>query len=103
MALRSNHIAVATSLLIAAWSCAPPPPKTVSIRVKGGMSNATVRIDEVYIGSFGMVKQRGVALPPGKHRITIEKSGYFPWDKQVDVKEGDPMIILDVDLKRIPD
>ena len=47
--------------------------------------------------------KRGVALPPGKHRITVEKSGFFPWDRLVEVREGDPPIQLDVGMVKIPD
>jgi hypothetical protein len=83
--------------------CAPPPPRTVSMRVKGGHPDATVHIDDMYIGSFSMVEGRGVALPPGKHRISVERSGYFPWDVVVVVAEGDPPVHLDVELRRIPD
>ena len=45
----------------------------------------------------------GVALPPGKHQITVEKTGFFPWDRMVEAHEGDPPIRLDVALVKIPD
>jgi len=73
------------------------------MRVSGSVPDATVTIDDQYIGQFAFVKQRGVALPPGKHRITVEKQGYFPWDQLVEVKEGDPPVHLNVELNRIPD
>jgi len=75
----------------------------VSLRIQGAASDATVYIDDEYIGYFAYVQSRGVALPPGKHRITVEKAGYFPWDMLVEVKEGDPLIRLNAELKRIPD
>ena len=106
-ALASRASALVLAALLSALSivgCAPPPPpQTVSMRVDGAMPDATVHIDDLYIGSFSMVKQRGVALPPGKHRITVERNGYFPWDKLVEVKEGDPTVHLSVELKKIPD
>ncbi|MFW5740450.1 MAG: PEGA domain-containing protein [Myxococcota bacterium] len=83
--------------------CQPIAPQTVSMRVHGEVPRATVHIDDRYIGSFAMVKRRGVALPPGKHRITVERTGYFPWDALVEVQEGDPTLHLEVELKRIPD
>jgi hypothetical protein len=46
--------------------------------------DAAVTIDEEYIGALGYVAARGVRLPVGKHRITVEKPGYFPWDRLVE-------------------
>lgn len=101
--MNRHTIMLACALAIGVNGCTPPPPRTVSMRVKGGSPNAVVHIDDMYIGNFAMVQQRGVALPPGKHRITVELSGHFPWDKLVEVQEGDPPVILDIELKRIPD
>ena len=63
--------------------------------------DATVTIDEEYIGPLGYVAARGVKLPAGKHRITIEKPGYFPWDRLVEA--GTAPIHFDVTLEPIPD
>lgn len=63
--------------------------------------DAAVIIDEEYIGRLGYVAARGVRLPAGKHRITIEKPGYFPWDRLVEA--GSAPIQLNVDLEPIPD
>ena len=101
--LRGRLWLVSVVFVVALAGCTPPPAKTVSMRVKGGMPDATVHIDDMYIGSFSMVEGRGVALPPGKHRISVERSGYFPWDVVVVVEEGDPPVHLDVELRRIPD
>jgi len=63
--------------------------------------DAVVTIDEEYIGPLGYVAARGVKLPAGKHRITIEKPGYFPWDRLVEA--GNEPIHFDVELEPIPD
>ena len=63
--------------------------------------DAVVTIDEEYIGPLGYVAARGVKLPAGKHRITIEKPGYFPWDRLVEA--GSEPIHFDVELEPIPD
>jgi hypothetical protein len=63
--------------------------------------DAAVTIDEEYIGPLGYVAARGVKLPAGKHRITIEKPGYFPWDRLVEA--GTAPIHFDVELEPIPD
>ncbi len=84
-------------------ACAAAPPKTVSLRVRGNVPDASVTIDDQYVGALAFVTRRGVALPPGKHRITVEKAGYFPWDRLVEAPEGGAPIALEVELVRVPD
>ena len=84
--------------------CVPPPRPTVSLRVvrkDGTPRDASVTIDEQYIGPLGYVAAHGVRMPEGKHRITIEREGYFPYDVQV--VAGRARIRLDVKLVRVPD
>jgi hypothetical protein len=63
--------------------------------------DASVYIDEQFVGYLGVVAARGVRLPEGEHRITVEKVGYFPWDERV-VSDRKP-IHLKVELRRIPE
>jgi hypothetical protein len=86
-------------------SCAPPPlpPATASLRMRGSPPDANVTIDDEPIGTLSYVQQRGVALPKGQHRVTVEAPGHFPYDKLVDAKEGGQRIDLDVRLQKIPD
>jgi hypothetical protein len=71
------------------------------VKAKEAPRDASVSIDEEYIGPLGIVAARGVRLPLGEHRITVEKDGYFPWDRLV-VADREP-IQLDVVLVPIPD
>jgi hypothetical protein len=70
--------------------------------MKGDVADASVTIDEEYLGALAHVARRGVALPPGPHRITVEKPGYFPWDRIVHA-QGTTPIVLEVVLREIPD
>lgn len=63
--------------------------------------DAGVWIDEEFIGPLSYVAAYGVRLPVGEHRITIQKAGYFPFDRLV-VADREP-IRLDVRLEPIPD
>jgi hypothetical protein len=94
---------LAYALVVFLAGCAASAPRTTSLRVKGVAQDASVTIDDNYIGILAYVARRGVALPPGKHRITVEKAGFFPWDKLVLAHEGDAPIVLDVALVKIPD
>ena len=62
--------------------------------------DASVYIDEQFVGLLGVVAARGVRLPEGEHRITVEKVGYFAWDERV-VSDREP-IFLRVELRKIP-
>ena len=63
--------------------------------------DAGVWIDEEYLGPLTYVVIHGVRLPVGRHRITVQKAGYFPWDREV-VADRDA-ITLDIVLEPIPD
>ncbi|HVY44950.1 MAG TPA: PEGA domain-containing protein [Minicystis sp.] len=92
--------ALLVSLLAALATACTSEAKT-SLRVGGAPLDASVTIDDQYLGSFAYVQAHGVALPPGKHRITVEKPGYFPWDRLV---EGNGTLIrLDVAMVKIPE
>jgi hypothetical protein len=47
------------------------------------------------------VAAHGVRLREGQHRISVTKTGYFPWDRLVTA--GRDPIALDVTLEPIPD
>ena len=70
-------------------------------RAKVTPKDAGVWIDEEYLGPLTYVVIHGVRLPVGKHRITVQKAGYFPWDREV-VADRDA-ITLDIVLDPIPD
>ena len=63
--------------------------------------NASVIIDEQYVGPLAYVAGRGVRVSAGEHRISIEKDGYFPYDQLVEAENG--TINLEVELTPIPD
>jgi hypothetical protein len=90
-----------TALALSACYVEAPPQPTTSLRVTGNVPDASVTIDDQYLGALAFVAKHGVALPPGPHRITVEKHGYFPWDRLV-TAEG-TLIRLEVTLEKIPD
>jgi hypothetical protein len=98
--------ACATLLIVALLvACGPQPRAAVTltlVRTKAtAPGDANVYIDEELIGPLAYVAARGVRLPEGEHRITIQRTGYFPWDRIV-VSDRDA-IRLDVRLRKIPD
>src|SRR5688500_1260011 len=101
-ARRAALLAIVTVALAA---CRPNVGRAaVSLRVNRNPRtprDAGVWIDEEFIGPLTYVAAYGVRLPVGQHRITIQKSGYLPWDRLV-VADREP-ITLDVVLEPIPD
>lgn len=91
-------------LLGACPGCGPQPRAAVSMSMayaKGTPADASVSIDEQYIGPLGYVAAHGVRLPEGQHRISVTKTGFFPWDRLVTA--GTQPVKLDVTLEPIPD
>ncbi len=97
-------LALATLLLCVSacgGAAAEVPGKTVSFRLRGSPPEATVTVDDQIVGSLRIVMARGVALPPGPHRVSVESAGYLPWDKIV-VATDRPVAVI-VDLVPVPD
>ena len=93
-----------TLVAFALVACGPPAqPKTVSMRMTGAPSNASVTIDDQFVGTLDVVAARGVALPVGVHHVTVEAAGYLPWDKAIEAKDGEARLVLDVKLVPVPD
>jgi len=93
-------------LAVVLVACSPAKPPTTSLRLaptEDAPKNARVIVDDQPIGSLAFVTKRGVALPPGKHRMTIEAEGYLPWDMEVDAGDKGGLIKLDVKLVKKPD
>ena len=92
------------ALALAAPACGPQPIPAVTLKMRRTPEtprNASVSIDEQYIGPLAFVGSRGVRLPLGTHRITVEKDGYFPFDQLVTSDRDD--IELIVKLEPVPD
>jgi hypothetical protein len=90
--------------LLALWLASCGPTAAVSMSVKRTPQtppDASVTIDEEFVGLLSYVAARGVRLPAGEHHITVERDGYFPWDRIV-VSDRKP-IRLEVDLIPLPD
>ena len=96
------------ALLGVAWgsvACLPaagPRGPTVSLRLQGSPREASVTIDDEDVGPLEGVAIRGVALPRGKHRITVDAPGYFPQDTMVDAQDNTP-VRINVRLVPVPD
>jgi hypothetical protein len=95
---------VAAIALALVSGCGPAVTPAVTLRVERAPStpkDASVTIDEQYIGPLNVVAARGVRLPLGDHRISVEKNGYFPYDTLVTSDRDD--ITLKVQLEPVPD
>jgi len=93
-----------TAVLAAAAFSACGPPATYAVhfqRAAKTPGNASVIVDEQYIGPLHYVAAHGIRVEAGEHRISIEKDGYFPYDQRVEAEGG--IIQLNVELTPIPD
>ena len=98
---RWAYVTLAACLLVACSPASAPQGRTVSLRMRGSPPSATVTVDDVMVGPMNVVSARGVALPRGPHRVSVEAPGYLPWDKIVDAREAP--LVLDVRLVPTPD
>lgn len=92
-------------VLAACPGCGPPPIAAFSLKVdyaKKTPHDASVVIDEQYVGPLGYVAAHGVRLRLGEHRVSVTKAGYFPYDRLIVKNDSEPLK-LDVVLEPIPD
>ena len=75
--------------------------QTVLLRMQGEQTDALVTINDRYVGKLGEIVRRGIRLPPGPYRITIEQVGYFNYDELIQVQ--DEPVNLSVKLVPVPD
>ncbi len=84
--------------------CMPNLRAAVDMRIvpaRNTPRDASVIIDEEYIGPLYWVAANNIRLPEGEHRITVERDGFFPWDHIV--KADRDAIRLEVTLEPVPD
>jgi tetratricopeptide (TPR) repeat protein len=70
------------------------------LHVRSDAPGAAVYVDDKAKGAVGTTPW-GNVLPPGRHRIWVEKPGYVPAEQEVEVAVGDKKE-LDVVLERLP-
>lgn len=87
--------------LLAVVGCGCASQQRVRLSLHGAVADALVTIDDRYVGKLSDVTRRSVGLLPGRHRITVEQVGYFPFDLLVEAVEA-PLDVA-VELERIPD
>lgn len=104
LAVSAPFAYLAAIAIALATGCGPALVPAVSLKIQRSPEtprDASVLIDEEYIGPLGIVAARGVRVPIGEHRISIEKTGYFPYDQLIVSDRED--IRLVVKLEPIPD
>jgi len=92
-------------VLAACPGCGPQPQAAFSLKIdyaKKTPPDASVVIDEQYVGPLGYVAAHGVRLRLGEHRVSVTKAGYFPYDRLIVKSDSEPLK-LDVALEPIPD
>ncbi len=100
--MRARAVLLAALLSLACQSGVGRAAVSMSVKLSArSPGDASVFIDEEYVGPLGYVAAHGVRLPVGEHRITVQKDGFFPWDRLV-VADREA-VRLDVDLEPIPD
>lgn len=93
------------ALALAGSGCATMGLRSaVSMKVTRGEDtpkDALVSIDGQYVAKLGTVVKRGVRVPEGEHRVSVERNGYFPFEAVI-VSDRKP-IVLNVEMLELPD
>lgn len=104
---RNQRMSWTCVLLVAAinaQACFHTPRAVVPMklhRARNTPRDANVMVDEEYIGPLYLIAAQGLSLPVGKHRVTVTREGYFPWDRLVQADRTP--LDLAVELVPIPE
>jgi TonB family protein len=74
-------------------------PLWAELAVLSQPAGATIRVDEVSHGATPLARMR---LEPGDHRVKIERPGFQPWTRKVDVQPGETLR-LEAQLQPAPE
>ena len=77
--------------------------QSVLVRFAGEPDDALVTIDDRYVDKLGRIEKRGIKLPVGEHRVTVEQVGFFPFDVVVVADPDKPTETVKVELTPVPD
>lgn len=65
---------------------ATPTPRTGSLRITADAEGAEVRLDGERLG---LAPQTATGLEPGRYRVTLERFGRHPWEREVEIRAGE--------------
>src|SRR5437870_5111232 len=85
------------------WSSAPPAPTAVvpgRHTEPGLLSINAIPWGSVYVDGrpVGNTPQLDLPVPPGQHRLRVERQGYRPYERMIDVAPGQRLRITDITL-----
>jgi tetratricopeptide (TPR) repeat protein len=81
-----QHIAALTERAEAARQARRRAPTTGTLRVTTNREGADVSVDDRGVGEAPLAAP--LTLPPGRHRLSVRRDGYMPFEAEVDVQAG---------------
>jgi hypothetical protein len=67
-----------------------PPEEVGQLRIESFVPRSRVFLNNVFVGLTPMLSER---LRPGRHRVTVEAEGHFPWSSTIEVPPRDTLEI----------
>ncbi len=89
---------------LALTACVHTPRAVVPIALQRAPTtprDASVTVDEEFVGPLYLVAAQGLRLPVGRHRVTVTREGYFSWDRVIEADRS--TVVLAVELVPIPE
>jgi hypothetical protein len=86
--------------LVAGCGMQPRPPSRAALRVVASPETARVFVDDRFIATSRVLAQQPLVLAPGRHLLTLEASGHFPHDLEIELPIGETTV--EVELRPIP-
>lgn len=100
-ALRATALCAALASTVAA-GCGMQgrPPTRSTLRVVASPETARVFVDDRFVATSRVLAQQPLVLSPGRHLLTLEASGHFPHDLEIDLPTGETTV--EIELRPVP-
>ena len=99
---------------VALWSLGPgetapaapsnPPTAPARLPDPGRLSVNSTPWGEVFVDDtrVGPTPVMDLELPPGQHRLRVERPGFVPYEQSLEISSGDRLRLVDIVLRQVP-
>ncbi|MEM9191289.1 MAG: hypothetical protein AAGF12_19105 [Myxococcota bacterium] len=93
-------LVVALAWAVALGCSGAPRRPAAQLRVVAQPENARVYVNDRFLATARVIRQRPEVLRTGVHHMTVTAPGHFPHDVELDLPEG--LTTVEISLRPIP-
>ena len=98
----ASRLALAGLLLVGTADCGAPEVRreVALLEIRVEPPEARITVDDRFVATGRVAAEHPIELEPGPHQVTLEATGYFPHDLELDLPSGTTTV--EVRLRPVP-